>query len=335
MALARKLGIADRIVVTGMLPSSEIPSLIQSCDLLVHPSYREGLPRVVVQAMLAGVPVVATDADGTREVCVPEKTGRLVPIGDVEALRSALQDHLDHRAARNNGPKKPKPWSVPSSPSMPWWMRWRRCMPSCWLEAVVLLFGQTFGLAAEDVRPTLTAPTYQTVLREAVEAECQLAGDPDDWPSRARRGWRQLIVAHLKAADQDPAGDRLFARAIRMHSLTSFVDRKIAEGNLALWMQLGIAEPNPATWFRCVVPCSTSPQAFPKRPLGFSNRIWKLIRDGSRSPKIFDNGLIFPVCGIAARPPRKRRLFLSRQAFRRVSWACSGGTIFAMFESVS
>ena len=118
-------------------------------------------------------------------------------------------------------------------------------MPSCWLEAVVLLFGQTFGLAAEDVRPTLTAPTYQTVLREALEAECQSLGGPDDWPSRARRGWRQLIVAHLKAADQDPAGDRLFARAIRMHSLTSFVDQKIAEGNLALWMQLGIAEPNP------------------------------------------------------------------------------------------
>ena len=84
-------------------------------------------------------------------------------------------------------------------------------MPSCWLEAVVLLFGQTFGLAAEDVRPTLTAPTYQTVLRETLEAECQSLGDPDDWPSRARRGWRQLIVAHLKAADQDPAGDRLFA----------------------------------------------------------------------------------------------------------------------------
>ena len=118
-------------------------------------------------------------------------------------------------------------------------------MPSCWLEALVLLFGQTFGLAAEDVRPTLTAPTYQTVLREALEAECQSLGGPDDWPSRARRGWRQLIVAHLKAADQDPAGDRLFARAIRMHSLTSFVDQKIAEGNLALWMQLGIAEPNP------------------------------------------------------------------------------------------
>ncbi len=118
-------------------------------------------------------------------------------------------------------------------------------MPSCWLEAVGLLLGQTFGLAADDVRPTLAEPTYQMVLRETIESECQSLGDPDDWPTRARQGWRQLILAHLEAADQDPAGDRLFARAVRMHSLTSQVDHKIAEGNLALWMQLGVTEPNP------------------------------------------------------------------------------------------
>ncbi len=118
-------------------------------------------------------------------------------------------------------------------------------MPSCWLEAVVLLLGQTFGLAADDVRPTLAEPTYQMVLRETIESECQSLGDPDDWPTRARQGWRQLILSHLEAADQDPAGDRLFARAVRMHSLTSQVDHKIAEGDLALWMQLGVTEPTP------------------------------------------------------------------------------------------
>ena len=140
-----------------MVPSSEIPSLIQSCDLLVHPSYREGLPRVVVQAMLAGVPVVATDADGTREVCVPEKQVDWSPSAMLKRCLRPPRPPRPSSLLSNNGPKKPKPWSVPSSPSMPWWMRWRRCMPSCWLEAVVLLFGQTFGLAAEDVRPTLTA----------------------------------------------------------------------------------------------------------------------------------------------------------------------------------
>ena len=118
-------------------------------------------------------------------------------------------------------------------------------MPSCWLEVVGLLLGQTFGLAADDVRPTLAEPTYQMVLRETIESECQSLGDPDDWPTRARQGWRQLILSHLEAADQDPAGDRLFARAVRMHSLTSQVDHKIAEGDLALWMQLGVTEPTP------------------------------------------------------------------------------------------
>lgn len=118
-------------------------------------------------------------------------------------------------------------------------------MPSCWLEAVVFLLGQTFGLAADDVRPTLAEPTYQMVLRETIESECQSLGDPDDWPTRARQGWRQLILSHLEAADQDPAGDRLFARAVRMHSLTSQVDHKIAQGDLALWMQLGVTEPTP------------------------------------------------------------------------------------------
>ena len=102
-----------------------------------------------------------------------------------------------------------------------------------------------FGLAADDVRPTLAKPTYQMVLRETIESECQSLGDPDDWPTRARQGWRQLILSHLEAADQDPAGDRLFARAVRMHSLTSQVDHKIAEGDLALWMQLGVTEPTP------------------------------------------------------------------------------------------
>ena len=95
LALAEELGLSSRITVTGMVGSEQIPSLIQACDLLVHPSYREGLPRVVVQAMLAGIPVVATDADGTREVCVPGETGRLVPVGDVSALRTACAEHLD------------------------------------------------------------------------------------------------------------------------------------------------------------------------------------------------------------------------------------------------
>ena len=59
-------------------------------DVLVHPSYREGLPRVVTQGLLSGLPVVAYDVDGTREVCIDGETGRLIRPGDCEGLREAL-----------------------------------------------------------------------------------------------------------------------------------------------------------------------------------------------------------------------------------------------------
>ena len=313
---ARNLRIADRIVVTGMVPSSEIPSLIQSCDLLVHPSYREGLPRVVVQAMLAGVPVVATDADGTRDVCVPRKQVDWCPSAMLKsALRPPGPSSTIH-SDRNNGPKKPKPRSVPSSPSMPTWTRGASAVCRCWLEAVVCCLAKPLGWLRTMFAPTLTTPTYQTVLREALEAECQSLGDPDIGQVEPRRGWRQLIVAHLKAADQDPAGDRFLARAIRMPLVLHLVDQKIAEGNLALWMQLGIAEPKPGH-VASVCALLNKSTRFSEAAIRILQSDLKLIRDGSCSLKIFDNGLIFLVFEIAARPPRKRKLFLSRQAFRR------------------
>ncbi len=97
----RDAGLASRVTITGMVPPERVPDLLHAMDLLVHPSYREGLPRTVVQALLAGVPVVATDVDGTREVCLDRVTGRLVPPGDPEALRGAVEwmlEDADRRA---------------------------------------------------------------------------------------------------------------------------------------------------------------------------------------------------------------------------------------------
>ena len=116
---------------------------------------------------------------------------------------------------------------------------------------MVFLLGQTFGLAAEDVRPTLDEPTYHTVLRETVEAECQLAGDPDDWPSPNSKRWRQLILGILRPLGQMPQGiDSLPGRSAC--SLTSEVDRKIAEGDLIAGCNLVLRSPIRGTWFLCV-----------------------------------------------------------------------------------
>lgn len=85
-----ELGIHERVILTGLVEPERVPGLMRSMDVLVHPSYREGLPRTVPQALLAGTPVVAYDVDGTGEACIDGETGRLVAPGDVAGLREAV-----------------------------------------------------------------------------------------------------------------------------------------------------------------------------------------------------------------------------------------------------
>ena len=96
VARLKALGIADRVAMTGLVDPSEIPAWISAMDVIVHPSYREGLPRAVVQGMLEQKPVIAYDVDGAREVCQHERTGLLVKAGDSRALRAAAQWMIDH-----------------------------------------------------------------------------------------------------------------------------------------------------------------------------------------------------------------------------------------------
>jgi glycosyltransferase involved in cell wall biosynthesis len=84
------LGLTPQVVRTGLVAPERVPGLIRAMDILCHPSYREGLPRTVPQALLCGVCPVAYDVDGTGEACRDEQTGRLVPPGDVAGLRDAV-----------------------------------------------------------------------------------------------------------------------------------------------------------------------------------------------------------------------------------------------------
>ena len=88
----RTLGLQDSIVEAGRCDPEDIPAIMHSIDLLAHPSWREGLPRTVPQALLSGTPVVAHDVDGTGEVVIEGRTGRLVPPGDHPRLRKAILD---------------------------------------------------------------------------------------------------------------------------------------------------------------------------------------------------------------------------------------------------
>lgn len=89
---AEALGVADRVVFTGLLAPSRIPEIIAATDILVHASLREGLPRVAVQAMLGGKPVVCFDLDGAPEVVINGVTGLLAPPRSVDALGKAVTE---------------------------------------------------------------------------------------------------------------------------------------------------------------------------------------------------------------------------------------------------
>ena len=70
----------------------DVPELLAAADLFVLPSHREGMPRSIIEAMMTGLAVVATDIRGSRELVEDGVTGRLVPVGDGPALAVALAE---------------------------------------------------------------------------------------------------------------------------------------------------------------------------------------------------------------------------------------------------
>jgi glycosyltransferase involved in cell wall biosynthesis len=95
----RQLGLDRRFKFTGLLPPSQIPLAIQSSDVLVHCSLREGLARTLPQAMLCGKPAISFDVDGAREV-VNENTGRLIEPKNIEQLIEACEELIEDESLR-------------------------------------------------------------------------------------------------------------------------------------------------------------------------------------------------------------------------------------------
>ena len=84
------MGLEQSVRFIGKIQPDQIPDAMRCIDLLAHPSWREGLPRTVPQALLSGTPVIANDVDGTSEVVIEGRTGRLVRPGDIASLQAKL-----------------------------------------------------------------------------------------------------------------------------------------------------------------------------------------------------------------------------------------------------
>jgi glycosyltransferase involved in cell wall biosynthesis len=91
-ALGNELGLGERLVLPGW--RRDIPDLLHAADVFALSSLFEGLPRSVLQAAVAGLPVVATAVNGTPEAVRNGATGFLVPAGRPDRMANRLVELL-------------------------------------------------------------------------------------------------------------------------------------------------------------------------------------------------------------------------------------------------
>lgn len=93
-----QLGLGESVRLLGN--RSDVPELLAACDVFVLSSIAEGMPITLLEAMAAGLPVVATDVGGVASVVEAGVTGTLVPAGDPKALAGALAGYVNDEPLR-------------------------------------------------------------------------------------------------------------------------------------------------------------------------------------------------------------------------------------------
>lgn len=114
-ALAAELGVAEQVTFTGALPFQEIPRYLKAADAFAFASVTETQGLVTIEAMAAGLPVVAVDGPGTRDIMEHGKQGFLVendPDALAKGIHKLLADPQRLKRLSNNALKKAKTFEV-------------------------------------------------------------------------------------------------------------------------------------------------------------------------------------------------------------------------------
>ncbi len=97
---ARAAGVADRVRITGDVSHDEVQRYLRAADVFILNTRYEGLSHVMLEAMAAGAPVLASRVGGNPEVIAHERNGLLVPLDDRAAILAAISRlHTDHQFA--------------------------------------------------------------------------------------------------------------------------------------------------------------------------------------------------------------------------------------------
>jgi glycosyltransferase involved in cell wall biosynthesis len=99
-SLANQLGLQDRVEWKGILAPEEVARTMRDADVLCLPSYTEGRPNVVIEAMASGLPVVASRVGGIPDLVKENETALLHTPGDVEGLRQRLDTLITNPGLR-------------------------------------------------------------------------------------------------------------------------------------------------------------------------------------------------------------------------------------------
>jgi glycosyltransferase involved in cell wall biosynthesis len=86
-----RLGLGDMVTLTGELPPEQVAARLRTAQIFCLPSFSEGLPISIMEAMASGVPVVATNIAGIPELARNEVTALTVPASNAQALAAALE----------------------------------------------------------------------------------------------------------------------------------------------------------------------------------------------------------------------------------------------------
>jgi glycosyltransferase involved in cell wall biosynthesis len=95
-----KLNLTNKITLTGWIDSGTREKLLAQSDIFILPSYHEGLPMAILEAMSWGLPIISTSVGGIPELIVNDKNGLLIEPGNSEKLVNVMQTIIEDRDLR-------------------------------------------------------------------------------------------------------------------------------------------------------------------------------------------------------------------------------------------